>query len=137
MSGFEIVGLVMAAWPMVVNGVSLCKATMGPRGAKSLRAQLDTEEFIFRQFVRDLLSSDVADADLVQISDSNRPNTSFWKNRGLHSKLEARLGPDGTKIVRSSLEEMDKLLTSLRDKFASIDAADPVGTHFLSNSIYS
>jgi hypothetical protein len=137
MSGFEIVGLVMAAWPMVVNGVSLCKATMGRRGANSLRDQLDTEEFIFRQFVRDLLSSDVADADLVQISDSNRPNTSFWKNRGLHSKLEARLGPDGTKIVWSNLEEMDKLLTKLRDKFASINAADPVGIHFLSNLIYS
>jgi hypothetical protein len=137
MSGFEIVGLVLAAWPVVVNSVSLCKATMGRRGADSLRTQLDTEEFIFRQFVHDLLSSDVADADLVQISDSNKPNTSFWKNRVLHSKLEARLGPDGTKIVLSSLEEMGKLLTSLRDKFASINAADPVGTNFLSNSIYS
>ena len=122
---------------MVVNSVSLCKATMGHRGANSLRTQLDTEEFIFRQFVRDLLSSDVADADLVQISDSSKPNTSFWKNRVLHSKLETRLGPDGTKIVLSSLEEMDKLLTSLRDKFASINAADPVSTHFLSNLIFS
>jgi hypothetical protein len=137
MSGFEIIGLVLAAWPVVVNAVSLCKATMGRRGADLLRTQLDTEEFIFRQFVRDLLSSDVADADLVQISDSNGPNTSFWRNKGLHSKLETRLGPDGTRIIRSSLEEMDKLLASLRDKFASVNAADPVGTHFLSTSIYS
>jgi hypothetical protein len=137
MSGFEIIGVVLAVWPVVMNAISLYKATKGGRGVESLRIQLDTEAFIFRQFVSNLLSSDVAEADLIQISASNGPNTSFWRDKGLHSKLETRLGPDGTRVVQSNLEEISRLLTGLRDRFASVDTADPASTHFLSTSIYS
>jgi hypothetical protein len=129
MSGFEVIGVVLGVWPLVMNGVALYKATRDGRAADLLRTQLDTEEFIFRQFVHDLISSDVPEADLVQLSDRNRPNTGLWKDRGLHSKLETRLGPERSGIVLSSLVEMDKLLTSLRDKFASLNA-EPVGCPF-------
>ena len=129
MSGFEVIGVVLGVWPLLINAVALYKATKDGRRAERLRTQLDTEEFIFRQFVHDLLSSDVAEADLMQLSDRNRPNTGLWSDRGLHSKLETRLGPIRSTIVLSSLVEMDKLLTSLRDKLAS-HSADPVGYPF-------
>jgi hypothetical protein len=125
MSGFEVIGVVLGVWPVVMNAVALYKATKGVR-AKWLRTQLDTEEFIFRQFVYDLLPSDVAEADLVQLSDRNRPNPGLWRDNALHSKLETNLGPDRSRIVLSSLVEMEKLLTSLRDKLVSHNA-DPVG----------
>jgi len=129
MSGFEVIGVVLGVWPLVMNAVALYKATKGIRGADLLRTQLDTEEFIFRQFVYDLLSSDVAEADLVKLSDRNKPNPVLWRDKALHSKLEARLGPDRSRIVLSSLAEMDKLLAGLRDKLA-IHGTDPVGYLF-------
>jgi hypothetical protein len=125
MSGFEVIGVVLGVWPLLMNAVDLYKAAKDVRGADLLRTQLDTEEFIFRQFVQNLLSSDVAEAELVQLSDRNRPNTGLWKDKALHSKLETRLGPDRSRIVLSNLVEMDKLLTSLRDKLASHNS-DPV-----------
>jgi hypothetical protein len=128
MSGFEVIGLVMSVWPLVVNAADMYKASKDSRGADLLRNELDTEEFIFRQFVHGLLSSDVTDTDLIQLSDRNRPNAGLWRDRELHSKLEKRLGPEKSKIVLTSLREMDKLLTSLRDKLAS-NNIDIVGCH--------
>ena len=113
---------------MVVNTIDIYKAMKDSRGAYLLRHELDTEECIFRGFVYDLLSSAVTDADLIQLSDRNRPNTGLWRDRALHSKLEKRLGPERSKIVLKSLVEMDKLLTSLRDQIARGDV-DMVGLH--------
>jgi hypothetical protein len=129
MSGLEVIGLVLSLWPVVVDAVDIYKAMKEGRGADLLRHELDTEEYIFREFVHGLLSSAaVTDADLIQLSDRNRPNTGLWKDRALHSKLEKRLGPERSKIVLKSLVEMDKLLTGLREKLANSNG-DTVGYH--------
>lgn len=115
---------------MVMNAVDLYKAAKGGRGADLLIHKLDTEEFIFRRFVRDLLSSDVSDSDLIQLSDRNRPNAGLWRDKALHSKLERRLGLETSKLVLTTLIEMDKLLTSLREKLVSNDVDFVISYHF-------
>lgn len=132
MSGFEVIGVILGAWPVIMHAVDMYKAMKDHRGAERLRLELDTEEVIFSEFLHALLSSDVSDADLVklsaQLNDRSKPNTDLWKDRVLQSKLEKRLGPGKTRVTLSSLVEMDKLLTSLRDQIARGDV-DMVGLH--------
>lgn len=132
MSGFEVVGVILGAWPLIMRAVDIYKATKDGRGAERLRLELDTEEVIFREFLHALLSSNVSDADLVQLSvqlnDRSKPNADLWKDRALQSKLERRLGPNKTRVTLSSLVEIEKLLASLRDQIARGDV-DMVGLY--------
>src|SRR5436305_13527951 len=119
MLGFEIVGVILAIWPMVKTAVALHKARKNGRENDLLLHQLDTEELIFRESVHRLLASDVSEAELIQLSDSNRPNVDLWKNEALQSNLKRRLGHDKSKTVLKTLEEMGGLLESLREKLDS------------------
>jgi hypothetical protein len=128
MSGFEVVGVVLGIWPEVIDAVDMYEPMRGGRGVHLLQHQLNTEEFIFRQFVIDLLSSDVSEADLIQLSDRNSPNMGLWRDKRLHSVLERRLGPEQCRVVLGSLVEMNKLLINLTEKLTS-NNVDAVGYH--------
>jgi hypothetical protein len=128
MLGFEIIGVVLGVWPVVMNTVALYKAAKDGRGNDLLIHRLDTEELIFRDFVRHLLASEVSEADLIKLSDRNKPNVDLWKDKTLHYNLEMRLGNDKSKVVLKTIEEMDKLLENLKEKLAS-NNVDTVGCH--------
>jgi hypothetical protein len=133
MSGFEVIGIILAAWPVVLSAVDVYKTSKDSKGAERLHRELDIEEVIFREFLHTLLASDVSDSDLVQLSvqlnDRSIPNTGLWKDGALQSKLQRRLGPDKTRVTLSSLEEMDNLLTSLNTQIKRGDV-DMVGCTF-------
>lgn len=121
MSGFEVIGVVLGVWPVVVNGLAMYKATKDGRGYGLLLNELRTEEIIYREFVQHLLQADVPEADLVQLTDRKRSNVSLWNDRALHFSLERRLGHEKSRIVRETLAEMDKLLASLGEKLCGTD----------------
>lgn len=116
MSGFEVIGVVLGVWPVVVNALTLYKATKDGRGYGLLLNELKTEEVVYREFVKLLLQADVPEADLVQLTDRKRSNVGLWKDRGLHFSLERRIGHEKSKLVLATLVEMDKLLVSLSEK---------------------
>src|SRR5271156_2699676 len=128
MSGFEVIGVVLGVWPVVLNGLALYKATKDGRGYGLLLNELRTEEIVYREFVQHLLQADVPEADLVQLTDRKRSNVGLWKDQALHFSLERRLGHEKSKIVLETLAEMDKLLASLGEKLGGID-----DVRFLSN----
>jgi hypothetical protein len=130
MSGFEVIGVILAVWPVVVNGLTMFKATKEGRGYGLLLNELRTEEIIYRECVHHLLQAHVPEADLVQLTDRKRLNLALWKDRALHFSLERRLGHEKSKIVLETLEEMDKLLVSLGEKLGGID-----DVRFLSNLV--
>jgi hypothetical protein len=116
MSGFEIIGVILGCWPMVVNALSLYKATKDGKAYGLLLNELRTEELVYREFVRHLLQADVPEADLVQLTDRKRSNVGLWKDRALHFSLERRLGQEKSILVLETLVEMNKLLFSLSEK---------------------
>jgi hypothetical protein len=116
MSGFEVIGVVLVAWPVVVNALTLYKATKDGSGYGGLLNELRTEEFVYREFVQLLLQADVPEADLVQLTDRKRSNVGLWKDIALHFSLERRLGRENSKLVLATVVEMDKLLVSLSVK---------------------
>jgi hypothetical protein len=128
MSGFEVIGVIMGMWPDIKKAVAEYKATEHDMEADMLRDELDTEELIFKQFLHALFSSDVADADLVQLIDIYKPNVGLWRDQALHSKIERRLGADRSRILSVALEEIEILLFSLRDKLEAKNI-DTVGLY--------
>jgi len=116
MSRFEIIGVVVGAWPAVVDALNLYPATKHGRGANVLLRQFKTEELIFREFAYQLLASDVTEADLEQLSSRQRPNLSLWKDKALHFSIERRLGSETSKLVLDTLEDMNSVLTALKEK---------------------
>lgn len=121
MSGFEVIGAVLGVWPVVLKPLALYKATKDGREAAPLLNQLRTEEQVFREFVRLLLASDFSEADLLQLSDRQKPNLGLWKDKALHFTLERRLGHEESKLVLVTLEEMDNILTTLNEKLGAND----------------
>jgi len=128
MSGFEVIGVVLAIWPVVVNGLAMYKATKDGRAYGTLLNELRTEEFVYREFVQHLLQADVPEADLVQLTDRKRSNVGLWKDRALNFSLERRLGHEKSKLVQETLVKMEKLLVSLGEKLGGTDDVS-----FLSN----
>lgn len=122
MSEFGVIGVILGLWPVILNDISLYKAGKGSRPVVSLLNELKTEEIVFRESIHGFLSPDVTKEDLVQLSDRKKPNTGFWDDAALHSKFERRLGPDKSKLVLTTLIEIEKTLASLREKLIVNDA---------------
>lgn len=120
MSGFEVIGVVLGVWPVVVNALALFKATKDGRGYGLLLNEFKTEETVYREFVRQLLQADVPGADVIQLIDRKRPNVGLWKDRSLHFSLERRLGVEKTKVVLNILDEMNNILTALMEKLEAV-----------------
>lgn len=122
MSGFEAVGIILGAWPIVVNAMNAYKLTKNGKGISLLLHELQVEEMIYSEFVHHLLESDISDqAVLLKLSDKTNPDLELWKKKTLHDSLKRRLGEKKSTLVFQKLEEMKKLLASLNEKLVSND----------------
>lgn len=117
MSGFEAIGLILAVWPLVVNGLQLYKAAKNGQGWDLLCDEFRVEEFLYIDCVRHLLAADVSEGDLLQLTSRDKPNQHLWNDPVLHKSLEKRLGRERTTMVLKTLQEMDTILSSLAEKF--------------------
>lgn len=95
LSGLELVGLVLAVWPVITEGLigfnSLKGKTFIPRRTiTNVRRDLDAEEARFCMACKRLLNQIVDEDRLEDLLDD--PNSQGWKNRALNTKLKERLG---------------------------------------------
>ena len=123
MSGFECVGGVLILWPLVAKGLELYKAAKSGQGWELLYDEFRTENTIYIECVRLLLQSDTSEADLLQLTSREKPNQLLWKDLALSNSLRNRLGHEKSLIVLKTLQEMDKLLTTLSEKLKSHENA--------------
>jgi hypothetical protein len=121
MSGFEIVGLLLGLYPIVVDAVSVYKATKTGRAATSLIRKLRIEEVIYRQFVHKLLAPNVEGEDIYQLYFNQQPpDIDRWQAVALNQKLRLRLGSDKADLILQILREIDNLLKDLNTELSSI-----------------
>jgi hypothetical protein len=121
MSGFEIVGLLLGLYPIVIQAVDVYKATKNGRAAASLFRKLKTEEVIYRQFVQKLLAPNVQDDVPYQLYlNQVSSNLDRWKSVALNQKLRLRLGSDTADLILQILQEIDLLLKDLNTELQSI-----------------
>ena len=121
MSGFEVAGVILGLYPLVITALDVYRATKGGKGAVSLARNLNTEKIIFGEFVHQLVAPNVSEADLVRLKASASPDFALWNDKTLQANMRARLGTEKADNVIGILEEIQELLIILQRELASSD----------------
>lgn len=116
MPGFEAIGVVLGAYPLIVHGLQLYKGAKNGQDWEPLYDEFRTEEIIYIECVRHLLAADISEADLLRLSTRDEPSQTMWKDPALDRSIRNRLGDERSLMVLKTLQEMDKLLTTLSEK---------------------
>lgn len=124
MSGFEIAGLILGSYPLLVTAVAVYNETKSGKGARRLVLNLKTQEAIFHNSIRRLLAPPIiSEADSARLTDPAHPDLDLWKDTKLKEKLKARLGRENASIVVEILGEIYKLLCWFHDELKYTDHA--------------
>ena len=122
MSGFEVVGVILGAYPLLITALEVYKETRSGKGARRLVRNLKTEEVIFKNFIHHLLAPPViSEAELARLTDPTCPDIELWKDTALQTRLAARLGHENACVVVDILQEIDGLLSLLRNDLTPSD----------------
>jgi hypothetical protein len=116
MSGFEVIGLVLGVWPLVVNALSVYKDVKNGSGWEVLLQEFRTERIIYLEFVGNLLAPDLLDGDALELIGQKTATFARWDDIELHSRLEERLGAEKSNLVRTTVQEMERLLANLNER---------------------
>lgn len=119
MSGFEAIGVVLAVWPLVVNGIQVYKLARSGQGWDLLYDQFVTEQVIYQECVLHLLAPELSESDLAQLIQGDKPNGPLLKDPAVTRGLEGRLGQQKSQIVLKTIQSMDSLLQLLKEKMQS------------------
>lgn len=99
MSGFEVIGIILGAYPLLMTALEVYNETRSGKGARRLVLSLKTEEAIFNNFIHHLLAPPViSEAELIRLTDPTRPDLDPRQDVELERKLNARLGPANASI---------------------------------------
>lgn len=120
MSGLEVAGIILGAYPLIVTALDVYKASKGGKGAESFARHLKTEELIFRDFVHSLVAPGVSTMVLMRLERSNPPDLAIWKDRAIQADMRDRLGSEKAENVVRILEEIQQLLDLLQQELAPI-----------------
>ena len=139
-TGVETAGLVLAAFPLVVNGLGSYVAgantlrrwrneRMYGRELKHLQRQLETQRVIYLNTLEDLFTGIVySDADrALLISDPSGPT---WKRKEYEALLHERLGQSYNAYL-ATVNELRESITLLKEK-TCLNASERVSSHLCS-----
>lgn len=122
MSGFEVAGLILGLYPLLVAALAVYNETVSGKGARRLVRNLKTEQAIFNNFIHHLLAPPIiTEAESARLTDPTGPDLELWKDTKLQKKLEARLGCENASIVVDILREINELLHWLREELKFSD----------------
>ena len=117
MSGLEVIGVVLGAWPIAIQALAMYKRTKSGRTAEQLIRRLKTEELIFKNSVLHLLDSEVADDEIEKLL---KPDMVTWRDSKVTESLTHKLGKDMAENVIDIVQEMAKLLASLDTEMKNV-----------------
>ena len=121
MSGFEIAGVILGAYPIIMSLLETYKATKANKGAIRLARDLRAERLIFEDFVDLLVTPHVSDKEQAYLKTPASPNLALWKSTTLQKNLRTLLGEEKADTVIEILKEIRALLKSLQEELAPRD----------------
>ena len=120
MSGFEVIGVILAVWPMV-TGLAHTYSTIKPGvGSAQLSRKLETEATIFDKIVRDLLGSVITPEQIQRLDQQESDDQWPSLEQALRRRLRRRLGRDKFELTLRHLVEMRELLDVLRGEIENM-----------------
>ncbi|KAH7409371.1 hypothetical protein BKA64DRAFT_664786 [Cadophora sp. MPI-SDFR-AT-0126] len=121
MTGFEVAGVILGLYPLIETAVNVFKATKTTgNAAASLNRRLTIERVIYRQFVLNLLASDVPEEHIKKLLSTESTDRQSWNDPTLSAKLSRRLG-DNAEPILGILQELNKILSDLTEEFKHLN----------------
>lgn len=115
MSGFEVVGVVLGAIPLVIEIVRECQSTTNYRREwKTLKRRLETEYLILQDTCEKPLISIVPFHKIASFLKD--PFGSLWKTKEAQASLRRRLW-NSYRLFEETVQEMKQAITQLGELF--------------------
>ncbi|EXJ74855.1 uncharacterized protein A1O5_01551 [Cladophialophora psammophila CBS 110553] len=103
MSGFEVVGLILGLYPVIVDAVDYCRRVRSGEIIHDLLEEVRAEKVIFCNWIQHLCVSQLSGTDLQGILDKNSEIFGLWENDGFLTSLMASRDTEATKSIAATL----------------------------------
>ncbi len=114
MSGFEVIGVILGVYPVLVNAYQAFTAAKSDKGVESLYRKLKTEQVIYNHFVYNLLRPNVSEPQLLRLqTTSDAQYLDCWRDADLEASLKERLGWQRAQHIISIVKDVGQLLQSM------------------------
>lgn len=117
MSGFEVIGILLGAYPIVCDGLKTCKALKSGQGINRLEYEFNNEIDRYIAFLGCILGVEFANEAQKSLDDGKPPNLSPTQ-RAKVQNLHQRLGMKKANVICSALTDMKNLLESMQDQIS-------------------
>jgi hypothetical protein len=114
MSGFEVVGVVLALYPIILHGVRTYKQLRSFQPLEYLIKDILAEQIIFRSWIGHLLIPSVPVEALRDMLDPNSSKFGRWQDPGLKSAIEQSFGTTTTAYLLVTLNDIHKELCAIK-----------------------
>ena len=126
MSGFEVVGVVLALFPIIVDGVRTYNQARSGQPLEHLIKDLVAEEVIFRSWIVHLLMPSVPVEALKGMLDSSPDKLDQWQDPGLQAAVERSFGTTITRYLLMTLGDIHKELSKIKEALSFVTKLEGV-----------
>ena len=121
MSGFEVIGVILALIPIVSGGIDRYKQERDGKESRQLERSFKTQRVIFLNTIEELIYPLVSDSQLQDLL--RDPNGKLWQDKHLSASLGKHL--DGAyPIFKEIMEDIKVVLSELQDSL-NVDVSVP------------
>lgn len=118
MSGFEVIGVVLSVYPIIINLLDIYKETQANKLAISLERRLRVEETIYTDVLGHLARFAASGDDVVE---GRIPKDEFWDDAVIQANLSKRLGPQKARLALDTLHDIKQLLDEIQTEVSDRD----------------
>jgi hypothetical protein len=114
--GIEVIGLVLALYPLVVDAWHARKAVESGVEVNQMIQRLKTEQIIYNEFIQHLVGSSISEAERARLKRvSPGQGNGCWDDPELQSDLKKRLGFEKMQNVLTLVGNIHVLLEAMRE----------------------
>ncbi|ETI22748.1 hypothetical protein G647_06824 [Cladophialophora carrionii CBS 160.54] len=127
MSGFEVVGLILALYPVVADAVAYYRGVRSGDIIHDLVEEVRAERVIFSHSIQHLCLSQVSGTDVVGVVDPQSEIFALWQQSSFLNKLLASHAAEATTAI---LETLKSIHSELQQVHRELDRINPNAVDF-------
>jgi hypothetical protein len=128
MTGFEVVGVVLALFPIIVDGIRAYKQLRSCQPLEYLIKDIFAEHIIFRSWIGHLLMPCVPVEALRDMLDPKSNMFGRWQDSGLPSAVEQAFGTTTAAYLLITLNDIRKELCAIEKALSYTTNSDVVSS---------
>ena len=121
MSGFEVVGLILALYPVVIDAVQYCKKVRSGEIIRDIFEDVRTERIIFCNYIQQLCISKVASSSVQGITDPESNSFRLWKEETFLADMLASRDREAVVSILQTLKGIYDELLHVHQDLAQIN----------------